>query len=74
METTAERLKAARMRQVLSQRDLAEKAGVPIVTISRIENGHNTPIPATVRKLAEALDVDPAWLMYGDSEEAKIAA
>jgi transcriptional regulator with XRE-family HTH domain len=56
------RLKAIRERKALSQEDLAKKAGINRVTLARIETGAE-PYPATVRKLAEALGVDPAELM-----------
>jgi transcriptional regulator with XRE-family HTH domain len=49
---------------------------VAVVTISRLESGHgDTPRQSTVRKLAEALDVEPAWLVFGEVEwEGKEAA
>jgi transcriptional regulator with XRE-family HTH domain len=66
MKTVAERLRSARQRNVWSQADLSKRSTVPVVTISRIENNRfGPPKPSTVRKLAEALDVDPAWLLYG---------
>ena len=69
VQTMGQRLAQARKRQVLSQEELATAAGVPVVTISRIENGHTeAPRPVTIRKLAAALDVAPAWLLFGDEE------
>ena len=61
---------------VWSQEELATAAGVPVVTISRIETGWTeAPRPSTVRKLARALGVDPAWLLFGgESQEEKAAA
>ena len=56
------RLRIVRERRALSQRDLAQKAGVSHVTIARIELGQE-PYPSTVRKLARALEVDPQALM-----------
>jgi transcriptional regulator with XRE-family HTH domain len=46
---------------MLSQRELAERAGVSHVTIARLEGGQDAH-PRTVRKLAEALRVTPADL------------
>lgn len=76
VQTMGERLAAARKRRVMSQEELAEAAGVPVVTISRIENGHTeAPRPSTARKLAVALDVEPAWLVFGgESQPEKWAA
>jgi transcriptional regulator with XRE-family HTH domain len=71
------RLQQTRKRKVLSQEELAAAAGVPVVTISRIENGHAAnPRPSTVRKLAAALGVEPGWLLFGDevSDTGKAAA
>jgi len=61
----------------MTQEELAAAAGVPVVTISRIENGHTgEPRPSTVRKLAKALGVDPTWLIFGaeDDQAEKRAA
>lgn len=61
------RLRLVRERQALSQKELAAKAGVSPVTISRVENGVDDPQPSTIRKLAKALGVKPADLM--DTQE-----
>ncbi len=74
MQTIATRLRGVRQRRVWSQEDLAAAAGVPVVTISRIENGHAQPRPSTIRKLAGALNVDPGWLLFGDEQGSKLAA
>jgi len=68
MVTVGERLRLARERRVLTQADLAERAKVTVVAISRIENGHldGPPRQSTVRRLARALKVDPAWLLFGE--------
>ncbi len=68
-ETIGRRLKQRRERQLLTQKELSERAGVPVVTISRIETAWRgfRPYPSTVRKLAAALEVDARWLMFGDS-------
>ena len=57
------RLRAIRERAALSQRELAELAGITPVQISRIERGEAEPYATTVRKLAAALKVQPADLM-----------
>jgi transcriptional regulator with XRE-family HTH domain len=74
-DTLGSRVRTTRMRRVLDQQRLAELAGVSNVTVSRIENGYYAhPRMATVRKLAIALDVDPAWLMYGDEDRLEKTA
>ncbi len=72
MQTIGARLKNARLRKALSQEDLAGVSGVPVVTISRMENAPagRQPRPSTVRKLADALEVDPGWLLFGDDDPA----
>jgi transcriptional regulator with XRE-family HTH domain len=51
------KLKILRERRALSLTDLSEKSGVSRITIHRIENGKQKPMPRTIRKLAEALQV-----------------
>ncbi len=48
-------LKEQRERVMLSQGELAEKSGVGISAINKIEKGKEIPWPRTIRKLAEAL-------------------
>lgn len=59
------RLEWHRRDAMLSQRELAEKAGVSPATIVRIEAGKDVH-PKTVRKLAEALGVRPRELLEPD--------
>ncbi len=73
METFGARLKAARITSALTQQELAAASGVPVVTISRLENDHATdrgPRISTARKLAAALNVETGWLMLGESAES----
>ena len=53
------RLKDVRRRKALTQQQLAERAGVNRVTIARIEGGTDEPFPTTIRKVADALGVQP---------------
>jgi transcriptional regulator with XRE-family HTH domain len=62
MEVDAKKIRALRRKRVLTLRELGEKAGVSKDTISRIER-EGTAYPATIRKLAKALDVDPSALV-----------
>jgi len=56
-------LKLVREDQGWSQRDLAARSGVAPNTISQLERGERKAMPSTVRKLADALGVDPPVLM-----------
>jgi transcriptional regulator with XRE-family HTH domain len=58
-------LRAARRRAALSQRRLAELAGVSPNTVRLVESGRRGSYPSTARKLAEALGVPPEKLMLG---------
>ena len=62
VEVDARKLRTLRRKRVLTLRELSEKAGVSKDTISRIER-EGTAYPATIRKLAKALDVDASELV-----------
>ncbi len=62
-----EKLKALRQERMLSQRDLARAIGSVQVTISDLERGKRRAQPRTVRKLADALGVEPKELVEGAS-------
>lgn len=55
-------LRAAREDKLLTQAELAERAGVHEVTISRLESGAAAARFSTIRKLAASLGVEPAAL------------
>lgn len=61
----AQRLRAARRKLGLSQRELSEP-GVSYAYISRIENGARSPSVKALRKLAAKLDVSARWLETGE--------
>lgn len=62
--TLGEKLREARRRAVLTQEELAEKSGVGVATIIRIERGQiEEPRVSTLRKLAGPLELDPRELM-----------
>ena len=52
------RLKEVREELGFSQKELSDKSGVALSTISSIELGKHKARPATLRKLADAMDVD----------------
>jgi transcriptional regulator with XRE-family HTH domain len=58
-----DRLRDIRKRALLTQQDLADKSGLGITTIIRIENNQVEPQGRTIRKLAEALEVEPHELV-----------
>ena len=72
--TLGETLFLLRRRKVLTLEELADAANVTVSTLSRIENEKQTPRPSTLRKIAQALDVDPADLVFDDVAYSKNAA
>jgi XRE family transcriptional regulator, regulator of sulfur utilization len=62
-EVDGERLRQLRVERALSLRALGERSGVTFATINNLENGNRPARLATIRKLAEALGVEPKELM-----------
>ncbi len=58
-----EQLRNVRTRRLLTQDELADKAGVSQSTIANIERNNAAPQFRTIRRLAKALDVDPTELV-----------
>jgi transcriptional regulator with XRE-family HTH domain len=58
-----DRLRDLRKRALLTQKELADKSGVGVTTIIRIERNQVEPHGSTIRKLAEALEVEPHELV-----------
>jgi transcriptional regulator with XRE-family HTH domain len=56
-------VKRERERALLTQQELAERAGIGLTTLNRIENDHAEPQFRTIRKIAKALDVNAALLI-----------
>ena len=56
-------LKRQRVRRALTQEELARKARLTTASVARIERNETEPRMSTLRKLAKALDIDPAELV-----------
>ena len=65
-EVDGQRLRQLRVERALSLRALGERSGVTFATINNLENGTRPARLATIRKLAEALGVEPKELMKGE--------
>jgi transcriptional regulator with XRE-family HTH domain len=66
VEVDVEKLRRLREDRVLSQRELARMAGLAQGTVWRLENGFPEARPSTIRKLAEALGIEPRELVRSE--------
>ena len=70
VEVNVQRLRALRQQRVLTLRELEERSGVAYNTIWHLENGKRGAQPRTIRKLADALGVDPGELVKVEGDDA----
>lgn len=63
------RLSLARKRRRLTAKAVAEKSGLAVDTISRLENGSNSPDEATVAKLVRVLNFPTPFFFDQDPED-----
>src|SRR4028118_1847021 len=61
-----DKLRETRKRALLTQQQLADKSGMGVTTIIRVERNQVEPQARTIRKLAEALGVEPHELLKGE--------
>ena len=66
-------LRAWRLRRFLTQKQLAEKLGVPYQTVQRWESGRAFPRPSYLGRLCQVLDVAPDQLLTPEELEGKEA-
>jgi transcriptional regulator with XRE-family HTH domain len=64
-ETLGGRLTAKRLGKGWTQHELAARVGTSQAVVQRIETG-KCRHPRIIHELAQALEVSPAWLMYGN--------
>ncbi len=57
-------LKILRRQKALSQREIAAIAGISTSTYNRVEKGLDEPMPKTMRKIAEALGIEPSDIKW----------
>lgn len=63
---SGDRIRRTRRALDLTQAVLAARVGVAPSTLIRIEKGRTRPNVDTLFKLADALGVDPKWILDGD--------
>jgi len=71
MQLNPSRLRTARLRRMLTQEELARRAGTTEATVNRLENGLQRPRISTVRKLADVLGVPPDELIDWEGAESE---
>lgn len=62
------KLREVRERELLTQEELAQRAGMTQTTISALELGKQEARISTVRRLAAALGVEPKELLDGQHD------
>jgi len=65
MDSLGARLRRKRREKGWTQEQLAIKAGTNQAVIQKIENGKSLR-PRKINEIAKVLEVNPAWLMFGD--------
>lgn len=69
--TTGEKIKKARLEKGMTQEELGKKIGVKKAAINKYETGIVVNLKrSTIANLAEALDVDPVWLLGMEDQKA----
>jgi transcriptional regulator with XRE-family HTH domain len=66
VEVDGAKLRELRRRRMLSLRELGERSGVAFDNINKLENERRNAQPRTLRKLADALGVEPHELAKGE--------
>lgn len=66
-----ERLKTARKHLSITQEELASKAGLSTITISKLESGANKPSFDVILALSHSMDIEPNYF-FGWSNEISV--
>lgn len=64
--TTGQRIKEARKKAGLTQKELGAKLGVTYQTLAQWENDLRNPKQETIKRIATALNCDFYWLLLGE--------
>jgi len=71
MDTLGSRLRRKRRERGWTQEELALRAGTNQAVIQKIENGKSLR-PRKIDEIAQVLDVNPAWLMFGEDASTTV--
>lgn len=71
-DTMGQRIEDVRRELGISQAELAERAGIALITVSRLENdAAKNPRIGTIQAIAAALGSSPGWLLFGDGDSGE---
>lgn len=65
------KLKVERLKQDLTQMDLAIKAGVSISAVSHLERGKRLPAGKTLIRISKALNISPTYDLFKEYMEER---
>ena len=68
IHVNGQRLRELRVERAFTLRALGERSGVAYDTINKLELGRRPAHASTIRRLAEALGVEPRELMKGEDD------
>jgi transcriptional regulator with XRE-family HTH domain len=71
MKTIGQKIKEQRERNGLTQRELGEKTGLTVRTVSSYETDAVTPRGINIKRICTALDISEAYLTNPDIEDAE---
>ena len=71
LQRIGSKLKEIRLEQNIRQKELSEKAGLSMFSISQMETGHNTSMQSIIQVLGALgrMDMLDAFLLYNKEEE-----
>ena len=72
LRTLGERLRYRRRQMGWTQEQLAAQAGTNQAVIQKIENGKSLR-PRKIDEIASVLEVNPAWLMFGEEKAVALS-
>lgn len=71
--TTGQKIKEARKKAGLTQKELGQKLGLSFQAIAQWENDLRNPKFETLKKISDALGVSTSWLIYGEGDPDQIS-
>ena len=70
--TLHEKIKILRKKKKMSQQELANKVGIHITYLSRLENGHFQPSLDIIKKMVEVFEVNCEYLINDDLDDYSV--